>query len=186
MPTNSPLQNWFYAILGGMAIGALFILLSLIEGNLSRNLTWEDMLLFCLTIGLGFATAAMSLVQWEDRKKQISPSTLTSPGWLLGEWILIFLWTTALLSLSMSTAVFFYSGDWFLLVMLAVFGPLSALLAAHFVSRNRSLQGEMTSERRLNRALGVAGSCAVQASFLYEENRGSSNVPSLQKKYPSS
>lgn len=140
MPSEKPIKDWLYAFLGGGGMGALFILLNLVEGNLPRRLTWGNMVLFCMMIGLGFTLAAMSLVQWEDRKKQMQTSTLTSPGWLIGEWILVTLWTTAVLSFTLSAASFIYSGDWFVLVMLAVFAPLSALLAAYFVSRNRSLE----------------------------------------------
>lgn len=142
MLSEKSIEDWLYAFLGGMGIGALFILLNLIEANLPRRLTWENMLLFCVMIGMGFAFTALPLVLWEDRKKQMQVSKLTSPGWLIGEWTLVTLWTTAVLSLTLSAASFFYSGDWSVLVMLAVFAPLSAMLSAYFVSRNRALQQE--------------------------------------------
>lgn len=146
MPHTQLLKDWFFAFLAGTGLGAAFLLAELFVGSLPGRVTWDDLVLFCVMVGLGFAFAATSLVWWEEQKERMSLETLTSTSWLIGEWIATTLWTVVVLSFSMSAAAFFYSGDWPVLIMAAIFTPLSALLAVVFVWRDRKREGEGRKE----------------------------------------
>lgn len=136
------LRDWIYAFFAGASFGALFLLLRLTVGDLPGGFAPPDGFLFCVMTGVGFAVAAMSLVWWEDRKQRMSLSKITSTGWLLGEWVFTTVWIVIVLSVPLSGAAYFYSGDWPVTVMAVAFAPLSAVLTAYLVSRNSELKQE--------------------------------------------